>query len=88
MQDQLRQIYGAQFTEKEGERFFKSMGLSPTLDKKARWELFMNAINDLRIKNGYAAIDPQTFKEIGATQASGSSAPSSNVKKSEGKRVF
>lgn len=52
VQDQLRKIYGAQFTEKEGERFFKSMGLSPKLAPEVRWNLFMNAINDLRLKSG------------------------------------
>lgn len=52
VQDQLRKIYGAQFTEKEGERFFKSMGLSPKLAPDVRWNLFMNAINDLRLKSG------------------------------------
>ena len=52
VQDQLRKIYGAQFTEKEGERFFKSMGLSPKLAPEVRWNLFMNAINDLRMKSG------------------------------------
>ncbi len=52
VQDQLRKIYGAQFTEKEGERFFKSMGLSPKLAPSVRWNLFMNAINDLRLKSG------------------------------------
>ena len=34
VQDQLRKVYGAQFTEKEGERFFASMGLSPKMDPK------------------------------------------------------
>lgn len=52
VQDQLRKIYGAQFTEKEGERFFKSMGLSPKLAPDVRWNLFLNAINDLRMKSG------------------------------------
>ena len=52
VQDQLRKIYGAQFTEKEGERFFKSIGLNPTMAPEVRWNLFMNAINDLRRKSG------------------------------------
>ena len=59
VQDQLRKIYGAQFTEKEGERFFKSMGLSPKLAPDVRWNLFMNAINDLRLKSG--------LRPVGAT---------------------
>lgn len=59
VQDQLRKIYGAQFTEKEGERFFKSMGLSPKLAPGVRWNLFMNAINDLRLKSG--------LRPVGAT---------------------
>lgn len=56
VQDQLRKIYGAQFTEKEGERFFKSMGLNPSMAPEVRWNLFMNAINDLRQKSGMAPL--------------------------------
>lgn len=83
VQDQLRKIYGSQFTEKEGERFFLSMGLSPIADKSKRWKLFMNAINDLRIQNGYAAIDPDTLQEVGA----GASTEQPQTKQT-GKRVF
>lgn len=87
VQDQLRQIYGSQFTEKEGERFFQSMGLSPLVDKKIRWSLFMDAINDLRVKNGYAAIDPETFEEVGGG-ASTQQTQSSGVTRTGGRRVF
>ena len=52
VQDQLRKIYGAQFTEAEGERFFQSMGLSPKLDPETRWELVENALADVARKNG------------------------------------
>ena len=51
VQDQLRKIYGAQFTENEGERFFQSMGLSPKLDPEVRWRLVENALNDIARKN-------------------------------------
>ena len=56
VQDQLRKIYGAQFTEKEGERFFKSMGLNYKMDPEVRWKLLLNQLNDLRAKAGYAPI--------------------------------
>jgi hypothetical protein len=52
VQDQLKKIYGAQMTEAEGERFFKSMGLSPKLDPDLRWNLVQNALDDLARKNG------------------------------------
>lgn len=52
VQDQLKKIYGAQMTEQEGERFFKSMGLSPYLDPDLRWRLVENALEDLARKNG------------------------------------
>lgn len=72
VQDQLKKIYGAQFAEREGERFFLSMGLSPIADQKVRWDLFMNAINDLRVQNGLAPINPDTFEEESAPmQANG-----------------
>ena len=51
IQDQLKKIYGAQMTEQEGERFFKSMGLSPYLDPALRWRLVENALNDVAHKN-------------------------------------
>lgn len=51
VQDQLKKIYGAQMTEAEGERFFKSMGLSPKLDPELRWQLVENALDDLARKN-------------------------------------
>ena len=51
VQDQLKKIYGAQMTEQEGERFFKSMGLSPYLDPALRWRLVENALNDVAQKN-------------------------------------
>lgn len=52
VQDQLKKIYGAQMTEQEGERFFKSMGLSPYLDPEMRWKLVENALDDLARKSG------------------------------------
>lgn len=52
VQDQLKKIYGAQMTEAEGERFFKSMGLSPYLDPQIRWTLVENALDDLARKSG------------------------------------
>lgn len=52
VQDQLKKIYGAQMTEAEGERFFKSMGLSPYLDPNTRWTLVENALDDLARKSG------------------------------------
>lgn len=52
VQDQLKKIYGAQMTEAEGERFFKSMGLSPKLAPELRWQLVENALDDLARKNG------------------------------------
>lgn len=52
VQDQLKKIYGAQMTEAEGERFFKSMGLSPKLDPAIRWKLVENALDDLARKSG------------------------------------
>lgn len=67
VQDQLRLIYGSQFAEREGERFFQSMGLSPLVDENVRWSLFMDAVNDLRVKNGYDAVDPDTLQEIPGT---------------------
>lgn len=51
VQDQLKKIYGAQMTEAEGERFFKSMGLSPKLDPELRWVLVENALDDLARKS-------------------------------------
>lgn len=51
VQDQLKKIYGAQMTEAEGERFFKSMGLSPKLDPELRWKLVENALEDIARKN-------------------------------------
>lgn len=98
VQDQLRLIYGAQFTEKEGERFFQSMGLSPLTDKKVRWSLFMDAVNDLRVKNGYDAIDPDTLEEIPGTgiaqpgnetiQMNQAAQQDSGVRHHSGRRVF
>lgn len=52
VQDQLKKIYGAQMTEQEGERFFKSMGLSPYLAPELRWSLVENALEDVARKNG------------------------------------
>lgn len=52
VQDQLKKIYGAQMTEAEGERFFKSMGLSPYLAPELRWKLVENALDDLARKSG------------------------------------
>lgn len=61
VQDQLKKIYGAQMTEQEGERFFKSMGLSPYLDPKLRWSLVENALEDVARKNNMSMIQqPQT----------------------------
>lgn len=78
VQDQLRKIYGAQFTEKEGERFFKSMGLNPTMDPSVRWKLLINALNDLRVKSGKAPLSldaPKTsnpgIMKVGETQQVG-----------------
>lgn len=98
VQDQLRMIYGAQFTEKEGERFFQSMGLSPLVDKKVRWSLFMDAVNDLRVKNGYNAIDPVSFEEIPGTavisnteimnQINPAAQQATSVQRVNGRRVF
>ena len=68
VQDQLKKIYGAQMTEQEGERFFKSMGLSPYLDPKLRWSLVENALEDVARKNNMSMIQqPQT--EIDAATA-------------------
>ena len=64
VQDQLRKIYGSQFTAEEGERFFRSMGLDPIADPEDRWELAMEAINNLRLKHGYDEIDPDTLEII------------------------
>ena len=97
VQDQLRLIYGSQFTEKEGERFFQSMGLSPLIDPSVRWDLCLDAINDIRVKNGYNAIDKNTFEEIPGTAAilpgqegqAQQQAPQSNgVQRVEGRRIF
>lgn len=93
VQDQLKKIYGSQFTEKEGERFFTSMGLSPLVDEGTRWTLFMNAINDLRVKNGYAPIDPEGLVEMSGVSESAPSqqAPqqqSNGVQHVNGRRVF
>lgn len=52
VQDQLKKIYGASMTEQEGERFFKSMGLSRYSDPNVRWSLLTHQLNDLAIKNG------------------------------------
>lgn len=60
VQDQLKKIYGAQMTEQEGERFFKSMGLSPELDPNVRWALVENALNDLAVKQGMNKIVLET----------------------------
>ena len=62
VQDQLKKIYGAQMTEQEGERFFKSMGLSPYLDPKMRWRLVENALNDVAHKNGLSLQPVQQSK--------------------------
>ena len=59
VQDQLKKIYGAQMTEAEGERFFKSMGLSPKLDPNLRWKLVENALDDLARKNGTTILTQQ-----------------------------
>jgi len=58
VQDQLKKIYGAQMTEAEGERFFKSMGLSPYLAPDLRWKLVESALDDLARKNN-TTIKPQ-----------------------------
>lgn len=63
VQDQLKKIYGAQMTEAEGERFFKSMGLSPYLDPELRWKLVENALDDLARKSG-KTIKADTESEI------------------------
>lgn len=60
VQDQLKKIYGAQMTEAEGERFFKSMGLSPKLDPDLRWKLVENALEDIARKNGTTIQAQQT----------------------------
>lgn len=60
VQDQLKKIYGSQMTEPEGERFFKSMGLSPELDPNVRWALVENALNDLAVKQGMNKIVLET----------------------------
>lgn len=97
VQDQLRLIYGSQFTEKEGERFFQSMGLSPLVDPSVRWDLCIDAINDIRVKNGYNAIDPNTFEEIPGTaavlpgqegQAQQQAQQSNGVQRANGRRIF
>lgn len=59
VQDQLKKIYGAQMTEAEGERFFKSMGLSPKLDPNLRWSLVENALEDIARKNGTTILTQQ-----------------------------
>lgn len=58
VQDQLKKIYGSQMTEAEGERFFKSMGLSPLLDPELRWNLVENALDDLARKSGKTIKEP------------------------------
>ena len=97
VQDQLRLIYGSQFTEKEGERFFQSMGLSPLVDPSVRWDLCIDAINDIRVKNGYNAIDKDTFEEIPGTaailpgqegQAQQQAQQSNGVQRVNGRRIF
>ena len=60
VQDQLKKIYGSQFTQKEGEAFFESMGLSPKIAPDVRWTLFMNAINNVRRSAGLPPIDNGT----------------------------
>lgn len=74
VQDQLRKVYGSQFTEKEGERFFASMGLRPKMDPKVRWTLFINQINDLRAKAGLPAVS-ESGVELAPAQAAPTSAP-------------
>lgn len=81
VQDQLRKIYGAQFTEKEGERFFKSMGLNHKLDPKVRWNLFINQINDLRIKAG---LGPVGTNGVVAPRASAPTASESSIVNKDG----
>lgn len=63
VQDQLKKIYGAQMTEAEGERFFKSMGLSPYLAPELRWSLVENALEDLARKNGTTLQQPATKQQ-------------------------
>lgn len=70
VQDQLRKIYGAAFAEKEGERFFMSMGLNPMMDSDTRWKLTLNAVNDIRIKNGYEPLNMSAEKQQTASGAS------------------
>ena len=60
VQDQLKKIYGSQFTQKEGEAFFESMGLSPKIAPDVRWTLFMNAINNVRRSAGLSPMDNGT----------------------------
>ena len=60
VQDQLKKIYGSQFTQKEGEACFESMGLSPKIAPDVRWTLFMNAINNVRRSAGLPPIDNGT----------------------------
>ena len=60
VQDQLKKIYGSQFTQKEGEAFFESMGLSPKVAPEVRWTLFMNAINNVRRNAGLSPIGSGT----------------------------
>ena len=69
VQDQLKKIYGAQMTEQEGERFFKSMGLSPELDPNVRWALVENALNDLAVKQGMNKIVLETPEQQAEQQA-------------------
>lgn len=52
IQPELRKIYGADFAEAEGERFFKAAGLSYNLDSETRWQLIENALSDIARKNG------------------------------------
>lgn len=69
VQDQLKKIYGSQMTEQEGERFFKSMGLSPELDPNVRWALVENALNDLAVKQGMNKIVLETPEQQAEVQA-------------------
>ena len=69
VQDQLKKIYGAQMTEQEGERFFKSMGLSPYLDPKLRWSLVENALEDVARKNNLTMQQPQNQTEKNIMEA-------------------
>lgn len=84
VQDQLRKIYGAQFTEKEGERFFESMGVNPLVAPEKRWALATSAINDLRLKHGFDEINPDTLEIIPNTAFR---APVENMKVGESRVI-